>query len=66
MIDLITVSHIIGAVEIFNLWVSLIEMKMKTTVTVSADQKAGEHIVLTFNDVALADFTLLLLHLIIS
>ena len=59
-----TVALIVGAVEILDLRVALIEMEVKIASAVSTDQKAGKHIVLAFVGAALADFSPLLLHLL--
>ena len=59
-----TVVLVIGAVEILDLRVALIEMEAKIAAAVSTDQQAGEHIVLTFVGAAFADFAPLLLHLL--
>ena len=59
-----TVALIVGAVEILDLRVALIEMEVKIAAAISTDQKAGEHVVLTFVGAALADFAPLLLHLL--
>ena len=59
-----SVALIVGAVEILDLRVSLIEVEVKIAAAVSTDQKAGEHIVLAFVGAALADFAPLLLHLL--
>jgi hypothetical protein len=51
------VALIVGAVEILDLRVALIEMEAKIAATISADQKAGEHVMLAFVGAALADFS---------
>ena len=59
-----TVALIVGAVEILDLRVSLIEVEVKVAAAVGTDQQAGEHIVLAFVGAALADFSPLLLYLL--
>ena len=59
-----TVSLIVGAVEILDLRVSLIEVEMKITAAVGTDQQTGEHVVLAFVGAALANFSPLLLYLL--
>lgn len=59
-----TIAFVVGAVEILDLRVSLIEVEVKIATAVSTDQKAGEHIVLAFVGATLADFAPLLLHLL--
>ena len=57
------VALVVGAVEILNFRVSMVEMEVKIAAAVSTDQKAGEHIVPAIVGTALADFAPLLLHL---
>ena len=59
-----TIALVVGAVEILDVGVALIEMEVQVVSAVSTDQKAGEHVVLAFVGAALADFSPLLLHLL--
>ena len=58
------VALIVGAVEILNLRVALVEMEMEVVAAVRADQQAGEHIPLPLMGAAFADLPSLLLHLL--
>ena len=42
------VALVVGAVEILDLRIALIEMKVKVAAAISADQQAGKHIVILF------------------
>ena len=59
------VALVVGAVEILDLRIALIEVKVKVAAAVGADQQAGKHIVFSVVGAALADFAPLLLHLLI-
>lgn len=56
---------VVGAVEILGLRIALIEVKMKVAAAIGADQQAGKHIVFSAVGAAFADFSPLLLHLLI-
>ena len=45
------------AVEIFDLWVALVEMEVKVIAAVRTDPKAGKHMFLTFMSAALTDLS---------
>lgn len=59
------VALIVGAVEILDLRIALIEVKVKVAAAIGADQQAGKHIVFSIVGAALTDFAPLLLHLLI-
>ena len=59
-----TVALIVGAVEILDLRVTLIEVEVKIAAAVGTDQQTREHVVLAFVGATLADFSPLLLHLL--
>ena len=59
------VSLVVGAVEILDLRIALIEVKVKVAAAVGTDQQAGKHVVFSVVGTALADFATLLLHLLI-
>ena len=56
------IALVVGAVEILDLRIALIEMKVKVAAAISADQQAGKHIVFSIVGAALTDFAPLLLH----
>ena len=56
------VALIIGAVEISDFWVSLIEMEMQVVSAIGTDQQPGKHILFALVGAALADFTPFLLN----
>ena len=58
------VAFIIGTVEISDLRVPLIEMKMQVVSAIGTDQQTGKHILFALVGAALADFAPLLLHLL--
>lgn len=60
------VALIVGAVEILDLRIALIEVKVKVAAAVGADQQSGKHIVFSVVGTALADFSPFLLHLLID
>ena len=60
-----TIALVVGAVEILDLRIALIEVKVKVTAAIGADQQAGKHIVFSVVGAALTDFSTLLLHLLI-
>ena len=60
------VALIVGAVEILDLRIALIEVKVKVAAAVGADQQSGKHIVFSVVGTALADFAPFLLHLLID
>ena len=57
------IALVVGAVEILDLRIALIEVKVKVTAAIGADQQAGKHIVFSIVGAALTDFAPLLLHL---
>ena len=59
-----TIALVIGAVEILDVGVALIEMEVQVVPAVGADQKAGEHIAFPLMGAALADLATLLLDLL--
>ena len=59
-----TIALVVGTVEILDVGVPLIEMKVQIVSAVGTDQKAGEHIALPFMGAAFADFAPLLLDLL--
>ena len=59
------VALVVGAVEILDLRIALIEVKVKVAAAIGADQQAGKHIVFSIVGAALTDFAPLLLHLLI-
>ena len=59
------VALVVGAVEILDLRIALIEVEVKVAAAISADQQAGKHIVFSVVSAALADFAPFLLHLLI-
>jgi len=50
------VALIVGAVEIHDLWIALIEVKVNVEAAVGADQQSGKHPVFSDVGMALADF----------
>ncbi len=60
------VALVVGAVEILDLRIALIEVEVKVAAAIGADQQAGKHIVFSVVGAALADFAPLLLHLLID
>ena len=58
------VALIVGAVEISDLRVSLIEMEMQVVYAIGTDQQTGKHILFAFIGTALADFAPFLLNLL--
>ena len=58
------VALIVGAVEISDLRVSLIEMEMQVVSAIGTDQQTGKHILFALVGAALADFTPFLLNLL--
>ena len=52
-----TVALVVGAVEILDLRVALVEMEVKVIAAVRTDQKAGKHMFLTFMSAALTDLS---------
>ncbi len=58
------VALIVGAVEISDLRVSLIEMEMQVGSAIGTDQQTGKHILFALVGAALADFTPFLLNLL--
>ena len=59
------IALVVGAVEILDLRIALIEVKVKVTAAIGADQQSGKHIVFSIVGAALTDFAPLLLHLLI-
>ena len=59
-----TVALVVGAVEILDVGVALIEMEVKIVSAIGTNQKAGEHIALPLMGAALADLAPLLLDLL--
>ncbi len=59
-----TVALVVGAVEILDVGVALIEMKVQVVSAISTDQQAGKHIAFPFVGTALADLAALLLDLL--
>ena len=59
------IALVVGAVEILDLRIALIEVKVKVAAAIGADQQAGKHIVFSIVGAALTDFAPLLLHLLI-
>ncbi len=59
------IALVVGAVEILDLRIALIEVEVKVAAAIGADQQAGKHIVFSVVGAALADFAPLLLHLLI-
>ena len=59
------ITLVVGAVEILDLRIALIEVKVKVAAAIGADQQAGKHIVFSAVGAAFADFAPLLLHLLI-
>ena len=59
-----TIAFVVGAVEILDVGVALIEMEVQVVPAVGADQKAGEHIAFSLMGTALADLAPLLLDLL--
>ena len=59
------IALVVGAVEILDLRIALIEVKVKVAAAIGADQQAGKHIVLSIVGAALTDFAPFLLHLLI-
>ena len=57
------IALVVGAVEILDLRIALIEVKVKVAAAIGADQQAGKHIVFSVVGAALTDFSTLLLHL---
>ena len=57
------IALVVGAVEILDLRVSLIEMKMKVAPAVGADQKPGKHAPFPVLRLTLSHLAALLLHL---
>lgn len=58
------VGLVVGAVEILNLRVALVEVEMKVIATVCTDQQTGKHIPLAFMGAALAELSPLFLYLL--
>ena len=58
------VAFIIGTVEISDLRVPLIEMKMQVVSAIGTDQQTGKHILFALLGAALADFPPFLLNLL--
>jgi hypothetical protein len=54
---------VVGAVEILNIMVALIEMEIEIAAAIGAPQKAGKHIFLAVKGLALAYLPALLLYL---
>ena len=59
-----TIALVVGAVEILDVGVALIEMEVQVVSAVGTDQKAGEHIAFSLMGAALADLASLLLDLL--
>ena len=59
-----TIALVVGAVEILDVGVALIEMEVQVVSAIGTDQKAGEHIALPLMGAALADLAPLLLDLL--
>ena len=59
------IALVVGAVEILDLRIALIEVKVKVAAAIGADQQAGKHIVFSIVGATLTDFAPLLLHLLI-
>ena len=59
-----TVALVVGAVEILDFRVALIEVEMQIAAAVCADKQAGEHIVFSVAGTAFAHFSALLLYLL--
>ena len=59
------VALVVGAVEILDFRITLIEVKVKVAAAIGADQQAGKHIVFSVVGAALTDFAPFLLHLLI-
>ena len=59
------IALVVGAVEILDLRIALIEVKVKVATAIGADQQAGKHIVFPVVGATLADFAPFLLHLLI-
>ena len=59
-----TIALVVGAVEILDVGVALIEMEVQVVSAIGTDQKAGEHIAFSLMGAALADLSALLLDLL--
>ena len=59
------IALVVGAVEILDLRIALIEVKVKVAAAIGADQQAGKHIVFSIVGAALTDFAPFLLYLLI-
>ena len=59
-----TIALVVGAVEILDVGIALIEMEVQVVPAIGANQKAGEHIAFPLMGAALADLAQLLLDLV--